>query len=184
MPQVPDDARYGVVVCPRCRHARGADLATATTTCGRCGTKSKTDGLRVFYTTGDPVVLQDAVGVVEAKMVGGDAALVDVEALREAIDAARERRSVENAPGSGATEEDIIQFAASRAAGVVSNARKAERILEALDAYGPKEGFTQEMVEAAFSAAGLPVVRAEEELRKAIIQDRLYEPRPGRLRLF
>lgn len=182
MPAVSDDRRYGVVVCPRCRHAKGVDLTTATTTCGRCESRLKVPELRVFYHTGDPNHLSQAVGVVEAQVTGGDAGLLDLQALKQEIDRRTGARGLDAAPDPEGGEDALVAFAASRAAGVVSKAKKVDAVLDALDEHGPPEGFTQDMVESAFEQAGLPVERAEKELRRALVQDELFEPRPGRLK--
>lgn len=178
---IPHDARYAVVVCPRCRHAKGIDRTAKTTTCGRCSTRHETGGLRLFYKTGSAETLRVAVGVVEAKVTGGDAALIDVRTLEAELDARRGART-RTSPGPHATPRDLVQYAASLAAGVVSVAKKVRRIFEALDEARP-EGWTQEEAEAAFEAARLPRERAEREIRRALVQDEVYEPRPGHLKL-
>lgn len=177
-----DEERYAVVVCPRCRHAKGIDRVARTTTCGRCSSRHETHGLRLFYKTGDAEALRVAVGVVEAKVTGGDAALIDVQALQDEIDAHRGTDRVRIPPAEDAEDEDVVQFAASAAAGVVSVAKKVRRIFEALDGCRA-DGWSLEEAEAAFVAAGLPAVRAEQEIRKALVQDEVFEPRPNRLRL-
>lgn len=177
-PTIPAEQRYGVVVCTRCRHAKGIDRTARTTTCGRCSAKHETAKLRLFYATGDPVVLQDAVGVVEAKVTGGDVALVDVDALRAEIEARNPGGAARKGPADDAEPEDLVQYAASLVATVVSKPKKADGIVEALDDALP-EGVPVELVERAFVAAGLPFERAEKELRRMLVQDELYEPRPG-----
>lgn len=182
MQPVSDEERYAVVVCPRCRHAKGIDRTAKTTTCGRCASRHGTEGLRLFYVTGDPEALRVAVGVVEAKVTGGEAALVDVRELQVEIEARRGTDRVRSPPAEDARDDDVVQYAASLAAGVVSVAKKVRRIFEALDSCRA-DGWSLEETEAAFVAAGLPAERAEQEIRKALVQDEVFEPRPNRLRL-
>ena len=54
--------RYGVIVCPRCKRARGILLTNKTTTCSHCGKKFKTQGLKVYYKTDSVKELAAAVG--------------------------------------------------------------------------------------------------------------------------
>lgn len=179
---ITDAERYAVMVCPRCRHAKGMDRTAKTTTCGRCNSRHETATMRLFYVTGDQEALRDAVGVVEAKIMGGDEGLIDVRALHEEIEAKRGPARVRQPPRPDAAGDDIIQYAASCAAGVVSVAKKVRHIFEALDELRP-DGWSQEEAEAAFVAARLPEERAEKEIRRALVQDEVFEPRPGRLKL-
>jgi hypothetical protein len=172
--------RYGVVACPRCRHAHGFELKSRTTTCGRCGKRADARRLHVLYRCDDPDQLRTAVGVIEARLIGGESALINLEALQEEIDAKAHARSTSAPPATG-DEHEIVQWAASRAAGEQGTQPKIRRIMEALEEAFP-QGFTEDQLEAAFEAAGLPRERAEKEIRAGLVRDELYEPRPGRLK--
>ncbi len=174
-------SRYGVVVCPKCRHARGMELKTQTSTCGRCGQRSDNRRLHVLYRAQDAEELRTAVGVVEARVTGGEAALVNLEALAEEIrDRARARTS--NTPATAPRDEEgLVQWAASRAAGEQGTQSRVRRIIAALEE-SQSDGFTPKQLEAAFEAAGLPPERADTEIRGGLVRDELYEPRPGRLK--
>lgn len=176
----PASNRYGVVVCPRCRHAYGLELATKTSTCGRCSTRSETRRLQALYKTDDPEKLRTAVGVVEARVTGGEAALVNLEALNEQIEQKSRARTTDTPPKTG-NEEDLVQWAASRAAGEQGVQGRIRRIISALEQAQPT-GFTERQLEAAFDAAGIPPERANKEIRGGLVRDELYEPRPGRLK--
>lgn len=174
-------ARYGVVVCPKCRHAHGLELKSKSTTCGRCGSRNETRRLHVLYRTDDPERLRSAVGVVEARVTGGEAALMDLEALQEEIDGRTLARTDSDPPADPGDEDALVQWAASRAAAEQGVQSRVARIIGALE-QAQKEGFTQEQLEAAFEAAGLPAERALKEIKAGLVRDELYEPRPGRLK--
>ena len=63
--------RFGVVVCPRCRKAKAADLLFKTTKCGRCNHIIRLDAVRVVYKTDSPQKLRQAIGEINAGISGG-----------------------------------------------------------------------------------------------------------------
>ncbi len=174
-------ARYGVVVCPKCRHARGLELQSEATLCGRCGKRSPTRSLQILYRAKDSEELQAAVGAVEARVTGGEAALMDLKALQEEVQAKAQQKTRPRAPPTDGDDETLVQWAASRAAGEQGTESRARRIIAALDE-AQKQGFTAKQLEAAFDAAGLPGEKADTEIRRGLVRDELYEPRPGRLK--
>lgn len=174
-------ARYGVVVCPQCRHARGLELKTRTSTCGRCGKRSDNRRLQVLYEAQDAEELRTAVGVVEARVTGGEAALVNLEELAEEVQRRAQARTANTPRTEPRDEEGLVQWAASRAAGEQGTQGRIRRIIAALEE-GQNDGFTEKQLEAAFEAAGLPPERANNEIRSGLVRDELYEPRPGRLK--
>lgn len=69
---------YGVVVCPRCKRAKGVDLKQKTTTCS-CGFEIRVLPARVRARASTPRELAPLVGQVNAEMAGG--AQIVAEAL-------------------------------------------------------------------------------------------------------
>ena len=65
---------YGVVVCPRCKRAKGVDLRQKTTTCP-CGFEIHVTPARVKARAATPRELAPLVGQVNAKMAGGTRAV-------------------------------------------------------------------------------------------------------------
>ena len=61
---------YGVVVCPRCRRAKGVDLKQKTTTCS-CGFEIRVLPARVRARAATPRELAPLVGQVNAELGGG-----------------------------------------------------------------------------------------------------------------
>lgn len=180
MPEV--KGRYGAVVCPKCRHAKGVDLGTKTTSCGRCGARHKTDLLRVFFSSDDLEAVHESVGRLEAKVKGRDIGVVTVDELEARLAEGAARRKESARPHADAPDEEVVTFAAAQAAGLASNPKRVDAILDALDEHAGPEGFLVEWVEAAFAAADMDPARADTEIRRCIASDTLYEPRPGRLK--
>lgn len=61
---------YGVVVCPRCKRAKGVDLKQKTTTCS-CGFDIRVVPARVRARASTPRELAPLVGQVNAELAGG-----------------------------------------------------------------------------------------------------------------
>jgi len=103
------------------KHAKGVDRASKTTACGRCHARHELSDLRLLYATGSAETLQAAVGIVEARVAGGDEALVDIDALRQEIE---ERHGPpRDVPGRAATRGDRVPRAARLGPGVATTHR-------------------------------------------------------------
>ena len=61
---------YGVVVCPRCKRAKGVDLKQKTTACS-CGFEIRVVPARVRARASTPRELAPLVGQVNAELAGG-----------------------------------------------------------------------------------------------------------------
>jgi len=59
---------YGVVICPRCKHVKGADLNFKTTKCLECSKVMKLTETKVWARTEDTDELVDLVGQVKAQI--------------------------------------------------------------------------------------------------------------------
>ncbi len=62
--------RYGVVVCPDCKKAKGFELKNKTTKCPICGRTLKVDKLKVFYKTDSQEKMRNAIGLINANIDG------------------------------------------------------------------------------------------------------------------
>ena len=62
--------KFGVIVCPNCKKVKGVDLSSKTTKCPRCGKVLKLENLKIFYKTYSRGELQQAIGLVNAKLDG------------------------------------------------------------------------------------------------------------------
>lgn len=60
--------KFGAIVCPGCKRARGILLTSKTTTCTHCGKKFKTKGLKIYYKTDSAKELAVAVGEINASL--------------------------------------------------------------------------------------------------------------------
>ena len=59
---------YGVIVCPKCRVARGVHLRQKTAKCPRCGKTLELKKLKIICTAKDARKLQEAVAMVNMKL--------------------------------------------------------------------------------------------------------------------
>jgi len=62
--------RFGAIVCPRCKRAKGILLTSKTTACPHCGKKFKIRGLKVYYKTDSTKELAAAVGKLNESLRG------------------------------------------------------------------------------------------------------------------
>ncbi len=73
---------YGVVVCPRCKRAKGVDLKQKTTTCP-CGFEIRVTPARVRARAATPRELAPLVGQANAELAGGAKAVQQILAPRK-----------------------------------------------------------------------------------------------------
>ena len=64
--------KYGVIVCPKCKNAKGAILSYKTTRCTRCGKNIKLENIRVLYKTNSEKELRLAVGQINEEINRSD----------------------------------------------------------------------------------------------------------------
>jgi len=148
---------YGVVVCPRCRRAKGVDLSQKTTTCP-CGFEIRIVPARVRARASTARELRPLVARVNAELAGGLAAYEEASRVR------RRRRS-----------RDVH-------ARVVATASKAGDRAHRIRAAAV--GLTQELV--LFSLddwrrvlQGLGESDPENALQSLVRGNEVYEPKPG-----
>ncbi|MGQ0796878.1 MAG: hypothetical protein ACT4OI_03300 [Methanobacteriota archaeon] len=148
---------YGVVVCPRCRRAKGVDLARATTSCA-CGFEIRVVPARVRARTERVRDLPALVGRVSAEIAGG------LDAYREAAAPRRRRRST-----------DVHARVVAVAAGAGDRAHRIRAA--AVELTRELEVFSLRDWQRTLALLGL--VDGEDALER-LVRDRLvYEPRPG-----
>ncbi len=90
---------YVVVVCPKCRLARGASEGARATRCTRCGRSMPLKKLRKRFRTGSLSELAEAVGRINAELRGG------LELYLEELSRGRAKRpGGRSRPGAGAID--------------------------------------------------------------------------------
>ncbi len=62
--------KYGVIVCTKCKKAKGVDLSFKTTKCIRCNKVIKLDKVRILYKTNSEQKLRSYLGLVNADLDG------------------------------------------------------------------------------------------------------------------
>ena len=60
--------KFGVIVCPGCKQAKGVDLSVKTTKCIRCGKLLRLDKVKIFYKTNSQENLRKAIGLMNVKI--------------------------------------------------------------------------------------------------------------------
>lgn len=148
---------YGVVVCPRCKKAKGVDLKQKTTACA-CGFEIHVAPARVRARTANVRELPGLVGHVSAELAGG------LEAYEQ--DAAPKRRV------------RIRDVHARVAAAVPKQGERGVRIrAAALGLTRELQVFTAEDWSRVLEDLGIP--KAEAALESLVKATVVYEPKPG-----
>lgn len=148
---------YGVIVCPRCRRAKGVRLGQKTTVCS-CGFKIPVAPARIRARASTARELVPIVARINAEVAGGQAEYAKAAAPR------RKRRS---------------RDAHARVVAAASKARnRAQRLREAA------LGLTEELVVFSFEdwrrvLDALGISDSEAALQGLIRANEVYEPRPG-----
>ena len=62
--------KYGIVVCPKCRSAKGVILTNKTTKCNRCSKTLVFEKMRILYKTDSQQKLRSFLGLVNAEIDG------------------------------------------------------------------------------------------------------------------
>ena len=62
--------KYGVIVCSKCKKAKGVNLSYKTTKCVVCGRVLKLKQSKIFYETDSENKLRHAIGLVNANING------------------------------------------------------------------------------------------------------------------
>ena len=62
--------KFGIIVCPNCKTAKGVDLSCKTTRCPRCSKVLTLKKQKILYETESEQKLRDAIGLINAEMEG------------------------------------------------------------------------------------------------------------------
>ena len=62
--------RYGVIVCPKCKKAKGFNLSSKTTKCNRCNKVVILNKIKIYYKTDSGQKMRRAIGLINAEMSG------------------------------------------------------------------------------------------------------------------
>jgi hypothetical protein len=62
--------KFGIIVCPKCKMAKGTDLSNKTTRCIRCGKVLTIEKLKILYKTNSEQKIREAIGLVNAELNG------------------------------------------------------------------------------------------------------------------
>ena len=62
--------KFGVVVCPRCKKAKGTILSYKTTKCNRCGKVLDLGKIKILYKTNSEQKLRHSLGLINAELDG------------------------------------------------------------------------------------------------------------------
>ena len=62
--------KYGIIVCPKCKSAKGVILAHKTTKCNRCSKTLVLEKMRILYKTNSQQKLRGSLGLVNAEIDG------------------------------------------------------------------------------------------------------------------
>ena len=62
--------KFGIIVCPKCKIAKGVTLSNKTTRCIRCGKVLSIEKLKILYKTNSEPKMREAIGLVNAELDG------------------------------------------------------------------------------------------------------------------
>lgn len=62
--------KYGIIVCSKCKKAKGVDLSYKTTKCIRCNKVLKISQMKVLYETNSEQQLRQKIGLINAEIDG------------------------------------------------------------------------------------------------------------------
>ena len=74
--------KYGIVVCPSCKMAKGVDLSFKTTKCIRCGKILKINKIKILHKCDSERELRYFLGLINAKINGN---VEDFEKIKNKI---------------------------------------------------------------------------------------------------
>jgi len=163
---------YVVIVCSRCRLARGAPEHARTASCPGCGRKLRVPQLRKYHRTDSLTELSEAIGRLNASLKGGlEAYLGD---LRESVECGRK-----NGPETSFSAEGEVAAAPPPERPAALSARIDRAIVAFLERKGPSAA--PEILE------GLPRRTTLEHLEKRLEALRraglVFEPSAGKYAL-
>jgi len=133
---------FGVVVCPKCKKARGVVLGSARARCPRCGRSIDLSKARVFYKTDSQTELAEAVKKMMDRLSEGIEE-IDVERKRKGRIPAKKETSKRRTEESllAAAKELTVRLGSSGVEDLaasldIKDAEEASKLIDAMLAYG------------------------------------------------
>ena len=164
---------FGVVVCKKCKFAKGVDLATSKTKCTRCGKSIDMKKAKVFAKTESQSELSALVGELNAKLKGG---LEEYHDLLVEVDEASKKKKERHL----STSSDLHSTVASRLADVPGRTNKAVEAARLLTQLGSSGTFSEDDLMSVLILSGSSAQDAGKYLKELFKGDMIYEPAPGR----
>jgi len=62
--------KFGIIVCPKCKKAKGVILSYKTTKCNRCGKVLNLGKIKILYKTNSEQKLRHSLGLINAELDG------------------------------------------------------------------------------------------------------------------
>ena len=62
--------KFGIIVCSKCKKAKGIDLSFKTTRCPRCGKIITIEKMKILFRTDSQKKLRDSIGLINAEIEG------------------------------------------------------------------------------------------------------------------
>ena len=62
--------KYGIIVCPKCKKAKGINLTQKTTKCIRCNKTLIINKIKICYKTDSEQKMRQVIGLINAKIIG------------------------------------------------------------------------------------------------------------------
>ncbi|UCD92854.1 MAG: DUF1922 domain-containing protein [Methanobacteriota archaeon] len=146
---------FGVVVCSRCKRARGVDLRSKTARC-QCGNQIQLKEAKKFFESNDQREIASAVGKLNAELAGGTEEWEKISGKSDTADT-----------------EDLYSEIVASASSVTNQKERLTIVVRGLtDAL---ESFTIEDFEKVLNNLGIKKV--EESLHLLLEENIIYEPR-------
>jgi hypothetical protein len=165
---------YVVVVCSRCKLAKGAPEKQKTTMCPSCGRTLHIADLKKYYHAESLPEVRDAIGRLNAKLRGGLDAYTE-EAAEKLKRGVKKGNSVPLAPSPDTSGDMLLTGDRSP-----SSSRYDRRILDFLDMNGVS---TPEQILRGLAKSGMTRELLEKRLNKLCEGGYIYEPSVGKYKI-
>lgn len=158
--------KFGVIICPRCRWAKGVRLDTKSSKCTSCGYSIELKGEKTLLKTNHQKELSEAVGQVNAQLKQGLEVYLD--------DLASLEHKKENKPEHG-SKHDILDYIVSSANKVKNQEQRILCMLKMMK--DNSEEFEEEDLK--YLLAELGVKNIEKTIETLISKNLIYQPKAG-----
>ena len=165
--------KFGVVVCPKCRNAKGVNLDAKSSKCNRCNKSLNPRKLKVFYRTDTESDLIHGVARVNAEIHQG---LSEYEELVEDVNRLKELKKKEQEPS------DIYLRIALSAAEISDHKRRIEFI--AIELASNLDGiFSETDLNKVLEKVNVEDADGKSCIGQLKKMDMIYEPERGRYKI-